>query len=58
VTAERKRERDAMDRGKVVPEHQNGIEDGFHVLTLLVRRTTAHDPPSLHAAAMRAPSSP
>jgi hypothetical protein len=34
VTGERERERDAMDRGKVVPERRDGIEDGFHVLTL------------------------
>jgi hypothetical protein len=27
VTTERKCERDAMDRGKVVPERRNGIED-------------------------------
>jgi len=34
VTTERKCERDAMDRGKVVPERRNGIEDGVHALTL------------------------
>jgi hypothetical protein len=43
VTAERERERNAMDRGKVVPERRDGIEDGFHALTL-TRCTTAHDP--------------
>ncbi len=36
VTGERKRERDAMDRGEVVPERRDGIEDGFHALTLSV----------------------
>jgi hypothetical protein len=34
VTTERNRERNAMDRGKVVPERRNGIKHGFHVLTL------------------------
>jgi hypothetical protein len=44
VTTERERERDAIDRGKVVPERRDGIEDGFHALTLPLRCTTAHDP--------------
>ena len=34
VTAERKSERDAMDRGKIVPERRNGIQHGLHALTL------------------------
>ena len=34
VTAERKSERDAMDRGKIVPERRDGIQHGLHALTL------------------------
>jgi hypothetical protein len=44
VTADRKCERDAIDRGKGVPERRDGIEDGFHALTLSMRCTTAQDP--------------
>ena len=37
MTAESECERDAMDRGKVVPERRDGIQDGFHALTLTIR---------------------
>jgi hypothetical protein len=46
VTAERKCERDAMDRGKVVPERRDGIKHRFHALTLSMRCTIAYDPES------------